>query len=81
MFDINTEKMEYTNYYFGMNVIWWVLWIILMFWIFAIPYDIPGQRRKKDSALDILQKRYANGSITESEYLDKKKILVSQSKN
>ena len=67
--------MEYTNYYYGMNVIWWVLWIILLFWIFAIPYDIPGQRRKRDSALDTLQKRYANGSITESEYLDKKRIL------
>ena len=72
--------MEYTNYYYGMNVIWWVLWIILLFWIFAIPYDIPGQRRKRDSALDTLQKRYANGSITESEYLDKKRILDQESR-
>lgn len=67
--------MEYTNYYYGMNVIWWVLWMVLLFWIFAVPYDIPGQRRKKDSALDALQKRYANGNITGAEYLDQKRIL------
>jgi putative membrane protein len=67
--------MNYENYYWGMNIIWWVIWVILLFWIFAIPYDIPGQRRKKESAFDILQKRYANGHITESEYNDKKKIL------
>ena len=57
--------MDYNNYYFGMNIIWWAIWIILLFWIFAIPYSIPGQRRRKDSAFDVLQKRYANGHITE----------------
>lgn len=70
--------MEYSNYYFGMNVIWWVIWILLLFWIFAIPYNIPGQRRRKDSAFDTLQKRYANGHITESEYLDKKRIMEEE---
>lgn len=70
--------MEYTNYYFGMNLIWWVIWILLLFWIFAIPYNIPGQRRKKDSAFDLLQKRYANGQITESEYFDKKRIMEQE---
>jgi putative membrane protein len=67
--------MYYENYYWGMNVIWWFLWVILIIWIFAIPYDIPGQRRKKDSAFDILQKKYADGKITKSEYFDKKRIL------
>jgi putative membrane protein len=70
--------MYYENYYFGMNIIWWAIWVILLFWIFAIPYNIPGQRRKKDSAYDILQKRYSKGDITESEYYDKKKILEEE---
>ncbi len=70
----------YENYYWGMNIIWWALWTILLIWIFAIPYDIPGQRNKKDSALDILQKRYLNGSITEFEYNDKKRNLEAQLK-
>lgn len=64
-----------TNYFWGMHLTWWVLWMILIIWIFAIPYDIPGQRRKKDSALDILQKRFAAGEINSQEYHEKKKIL------
>jgi putative membrane protein len=38
--------------------------MILIFWIFATPWDISGQRKKKDSPLDILQKRFAEGQIT-----------------
>ena len=59
----------------GMNLIWWVIWLFFIFWIFAIPYNIPGQRRKKDSPLDILQKRFASGQITNEEYNEKKRIL------
>lgn len=70
--------MYYENIYLGMNIIWWAIWILLLFWIFAIPYDIPGQRRKKDTAFEMLQKRYANGQITEAEYSDKKRILEEE---
>lgn len=67
--------MDYTNYYWGMNFIWWIIWFLLIFWVFAVPYDIPGQRNKKDSPLDILKKRYASGQIDVKEYNEKKKIL------
>jgi putative membrane protein len=67
--------MFYENYYWGMNFIWWSIWVVILFWIFATPYDIPGQRRRKDSPLDILQKRYAMGQITNTEYQERKKIL------
>ncbi|TKK66307.1 SHOCT domain-containing protein [Ilyomonas limi] len=64
------------NYQFwGMHLFWWLVWMILIFWIFATPYDIPGQRKKKESPLDILQKRFASGQITTEEYQEKKKIL------
>lgn len=64
------------NYYFlGMNFIWWLVWLILLFWIFATPYDIPGQRTKKDTPLDILKKRFAAGQINKEEFLENKKIL------
>ncbi len=65
----------YNTNYLGMGLIWWFVWIILLFWIFALPYSIPGQRYKKDSPLDILQKRFAKGEITSEEYQEKKKIL------
>ena len=68
--------MMYEGYnYGGMHFFWWFMWIIMIFWIFATPYNIPGQRRSKDSALDILQKRFASGAITNEEYQEKKKIL------
>jgi putative membrane protein len=58
-----------------MGLIWWIVWLVLLFWIFALPYNIPGQRYKKDSPLDILQKRFASGEITNEEYQERKKII------
>jgi putative membrane protein len=71
--------MFYNNYYGGMALVWWAVWIIFIIWIFATPYDIPGQRRKKDTPLDILKKRFANGEITEKDYYEKKSIIEYQS--
>jgi putative membrane protein len=67
--------MFYSNYYWGMNVLWWFIWIILLLWIFALPFDIPGQRKRKDNPLDILQKRFAAGELTNEQYLEKRQTL------
>ncbi len=67
--------MMYYNNFWGMNFIWWFIWMIMIFWIFATPYDIPGQRRRKDAPLDILQKRFASGEITNDQYQESKRIL------
>ena len=67
--------MFYENYYWGMNLVWWVLWIMLLIWIFALPYDIPGQRKRKDTPLEMLKRRFAAGQISNEEYQEKKKIL------
>jgi len=68
--------MFYNGYhFFGMHLAWWFIWIMLLIWIFALPYDIPYQRKKEDSPLDILQKRFASGLLTNEDYLEKKKIL------
>ncbi len=70
----------YDGYHFGgMHLIWWFLWLMLLFWIFFTPFDVPGQRRKKDSPLDILQKRFASGQITKEEYEESKKIIEKDS--
>lgn len=66
----------YEGYHFGgMHLIWWVLWMILIIWIFATPYSIPGERKIKDSPLNLLQMRFANGEIEEKEYEKRKAIL------
>jgi putative membrane protein len=68
--------MFYNGYHFwGMHLIWWFVWIMLLFWIFATPYRIPGERRPLDGPLDILQKRYAAGEITTEEFQERKKNL------
>lgn len=61
--------------FWGMNFFWWMLWLVLLVWIFAMPYKIPGQRAGKDSPLDLLKKRFASGQINNEEYMEKKKIL------
>ena len=70
------------NYYQygGMHLFWWVIWGIMLFWIFATPYDIPGQRTKRDTPLYILQKRLAIGEITLNEYHALKAELLKEMK-
>jgi putative membrane protein len=67
--------MFYNNYYGGMHFYWWVIWIVLLIWLFAIPYDIPFQRRRRVSPLDILQGRFDSGEIGADEYSQKRKII------
>lgn len=72
--------MFYNGYHFGgMHLIWWFVWFIFLFWIFATPYDLPGQRTKKDTPLDILKKKLARGEINKEEYEEKKKLLSQTS--
>tara|TARA_R110000868_G_scaffold308922_1_gene570342 strand:- start:210 stop:431 length:222 start_codon:yes stop_codon:yes gene_type:complete len=66
----------YEGYHFwGMHLLWWIIWLVILFWIFAIPDDIPGQRKKKESALDVLKRKYASGEYTTQEYMERKKEL------
>ena len=69
------------NSYFGMNLLWWFVWVILLFWLFATPYDVPGQRNKKPTPLYILQQQFALGQITTEEYQEKKRILENDFQN
>ncbi|MVT39506.1 SHOCT domain-containing protein [Chitinophaga oryziterrae] len=73
--------MFYGYYFWGMHAMWWFIWFIFLFWIFVLPYDIPGERRNKksESPLDILKRRFASGQITKAEYEESKKVLESDS--
>jgi putative membrane protein len=66
----------YTTY--GMHLIWWFIWGILLFWIFATPYDIPGQRHRRNSPLDVLRARLASGQITPEQYQEHKLLLETE---
>jgi putative membrane protein len=66
---------DYYGHFFGMHFMWWIIWVILLIWIFATPYNIPYQRTKKDSPLDILKTRFAKGEISKEEFEEAKKTL------
>ena len=65
----------YDGHFGGMHLIWWIIWIVLIAWIFFIPADIPYQKTKKDSPLDILKNRFAKGEISKEEFEESKKIF------
>lgn len=65
----------YDNHFAGMHLIWWFIWALLFFWVFATPFYVPNQLKRKDTPLDALQRRFANGQISKEEYLESKSIL------
>lgn len=70
--------MMYDGYHVGgMHLIWWLIWVMFLLTIFVSPYEIPGQRSRIKSPLDILQNRLASGQITNEEYQEKKTMLES----
>ena len=70
--------MHQEYYWWGMHWFWWILWLVLLIWIFALPFDIPGQRKKPETPLDILKKRYASGEIDTEEYEKRKRVLQDE---
>ena len=68
----------YEGYHFwGMHLIWWFIWIFFIIWIFATPWDVPGRKKKKDSPLNNLKKRFASGEINKEEYQEQKKNFAN----
>lgn len=66
------------NHFWGMHWIWWILWVFFLFWVFATPWDVPGQRTKKETPLDILERRYAAGEIDSKEFDERKNALLKK---
>jgi putative membrane protein len=60
--------------FLGMHVLWWLFWIALIVVFFALIEPLPRGRRR-DTPLELLQRRYAAGEITEKEYEERKRTL------
>ena len=75
---------------FSWNSYWWIFPVVMMILCFLMmrgkrsfrmccfsPRDIDDdQTRKSESAIDILDKRYASGEIGKEEYEEKRKTLI-----
>ncbi len=61
--------------FYGMHLIWWFIWIVLLIWVFLTPWGYRGRRGKEETPLDILKKRFASGEINKEEYEERKQVL------
>ncbi len=69
--------MFYEYHFFGMHMLWWMFWIFLLFVLFGWFEPVPKKRIRRDTPLDILQRKLAAGEITIDDYNEKKRILES----
>ncbi len=58
----------------------WVFEILTLLVFFFIVYWIVKSSQKKETALDILNRRYANNEITKKEYLGLRKDISCEGK-
>jgi len=69
----------YHDNYWNMGMMW-VIWLPIMVFFFIFLYRFfdsanKNKHAEKESPLDILKRRYANGEVSTSEYEERKKIL------
>ena len=70
------EFMHWGWFGFILQIIFWIAIILLIVWLAKRITGFEFQSSQKDSALDILKKRYARGEIDKKEYEEKKKDLT-----
>jgi putative membrane protein len=65
--------------FWGMHMFWWIFWVTLLAGGMALfePVSRSRNRDGKASPLEILQRRYANGEITDEEY-EKRKLRIER---
>jgi putative membrane protein len=63
--------------FWGMHMFWWIFWLMLIIGgtSFFEPVRRTRNRDHRASALEILQKRYANGDLSHEEYEKRKSHL------
>jgi len=71
--------MMYHDNYWNMGMMW-VIWLPIMVFFFIFLYRFFDSANKnkhpeKESPLDILKRRYANGEVSTAEHEERKKIL------
>lgn len=67
--------MEYTCTLFGMPWIWAVILIGMI-----VIFFLPNKKDKKESSLDILERKFAEGALSITDYEERKNILEQNKK-
>ena len=57
------------GWFLGMHLLWWLFWVVVIVAFVSLFTPVPKQEAKRrDTPLDILQRRYAAGEISTEEY-------------
>lgn len=60
--------------FWGMHIFWWLFWIAVILVLFS-PLT-PVSRRRRETPLEVLQRRYAAGEVSTEEYEERKAKLI-----
>ena len=68
--------MNYYDGYWGMNLLWWFFWIMLIALFFFTPWRT--KRTTRSTLLHTLRKTYAEGKISTQDYEERKSVLEKE---
>ena len=63
------------GYFWGMHGLWWLFWLILLVLLFTVAPPVPKRSPRRETPLDILQRRYAAGELSTEEYEQRRAVL------
>jgi putative membrane protein len=67
------------GYFWGMHLFWWLFWVVGILMLFSLFTPEPRNRRR-GTPLELLQRRFAAGEITDKEYEERKAKLERDAK-
>jgi putative membrane protein len=76
--------MFYSPWFLGMHLLWWAFWVVALVLFFAMLIPVPRSSWReyrmrdpspRETAFDVLQRRYAAGELTAVEYEERRRLL------
>ncbi len=72
--------MDYVGgHFWGMHFFWWLFWVAAIMLLFS-PITPVSTGRRRETPLQVLQRRYATGEVTTVEYEECKATLERDTK-
>ena len=66
--------------FWGMHLFWWLFWIVAIVVLFT-PITPVSVNRRRETPLELLQRRYAAGEVTSEAYEERKAKLERDTKS
>ncbi|MGB5821669.1 MAG: SHOCT domain-containing protein [Saonia sp.] len=65
------------GFFWGMHLIWWAIWLVLIGWIIFAPSSTYYTETNEDDLVTTLKIRFAKGEISKEDYEQSKELLKS----